>query len=114
MKAGNIRCNGTIQELKKEFGQGYTIKIKLKSIQSTQNETRDVPDGNITSNTIKEVKPKIEAVFENNLELIDEHSVSITLLRKSFSFNTLIFVISSRYITITKTPRNAGVGFLKN
>ncbi|KAG7367345.1 multidrug ABC transporter ATPase [Nitzschia inconspicua] len=42
MAGGRLRCLGSAQRLKNKFGQGYQIELKVKNIEATDQDCRDI------------------------------------------------------------------------
>jgi len=63
MVDGVMKCIGNIQYLKNRYGQGFTIMVKLRYIENF----------NVT-----ELKSDIERQFAPDINLKDEHKVSLS------------------------------------
>lgn len=74
MKNGKIKCSAPIGVLKEQYGQGFTITLKLK--QPTSNASGN--DNTDSAPALPKVKSELETLFGRTLELQDEHSVSYT------------------------------------
>lgn len=91
MKKGEIYCQDTVPRLKQQFGKGFTILLKLKSL----NEPIDEVDGamhtseDLDSETesllqtsdhdpkpVKDVMRSVVRLYKKNLILKDKHLVS--------------------------------------
>mmetsp|Transcript_20566 Transcript_20566/g.48274 ORF Transcript_20566/g.48274 Transcript_20566/m.48274 type:complete len:1247 (+) Transcript_20566:2893-6633(+) len=42
MAGGNLRCLGSAQQLKSKFGQGYQVEMKIKSVETTDQDYLDI------------------------------------------------------------------------
>lgn len=62
MVDGVMKCIGNIQYLKTRYGQGFTVMVKLRSIENTH---------------VTELKADIERQFTPDITLKDEHKVFI-------------------------------------
>lgn len=60
MVDGVMKCIGNIQYLKTRYGQGFTVMVKLRSIENTN---------------VAELKADIERQFAPDITLKDEHKV---------------------------------------
>jgi len=60
MVDGVMKCIGNIQYLKTRYGQGFTVMVKLRSIENTN---------------VAELKADIERQFAPDIILKDEHKV---------------------------------------
>lgn len=97
MKEGRIYCQDTIPKLKKEFGKGFNILLKLKTANENYDEV-DARSNNVDVSTVnsndmellsllpdssdpqpvKIVMHSINTIYRDHCTLKDKHLVSIT------------------------------------
>lgn len=82
MANGQIKCMGTIQQLKQQYAQGFSIQIKI----------RDMPNSEEMLNSVKQ--GLLELFNPQYCVLRDEHKVSSDELKLTISF---VFVMESKF-----------------